>query len=289
MGSLEPVLRRRALLNLGLSVGARGMIPPDRVAAALAATKRLRRQLDMAGADVVVALATAALRDAGNGAEIVQRLERAVGAPVRALGGEEEAYLCFVGQRASVWTGGATAVGIDLGGGSLELAVGDQDGVAFSTSVPVGATRLQGELRTGDPLTPRDVRAIRQRTAAALRPLRPALTVHSQGAMRVIVSGGTARALARLAAAGARRGSRSMEVNQVELPLPQVEELSRMLSRLSLAERLALPGISPRRAPVLPIGAVILAKAGAELGVERFVVSEWGLREGALLDVLARG
>src|SRR5690242_19215724 len=97
-GSLEPVLRRRALLNLGLSVGARGVIPPERVAAALAATKRLRRQLDVAGADVVVALATAALRDAANGAEIVERLERAVGAPVRALGGEEEAYLCFVGQ-----------------------------------------------------------------------------------------------------------------------------------------------------------------------------------------------
>jgi exopolyphosphatase/guanosine-5'-triphosphate,3'-diphosphate pyrophosphatase len=80
-----------------------------------------------------------------------------------------------------------------------------------------------------------------------------------------------------------------MEVNQVELPSPQVAELSRMLSRLSLGERLALPGISPRRAPVLPIGAVILATVGAELGVERFVVSEWGLREGALLDVLARG
>src|SRR5271167_4242340 len=90
-GTLEPVLRRRALLNLGFAVGAGGSIPPDRLAASVAAAGRLRRALDDVQPDVVVALATAAIRDASNGPEVVARLERVVGSPVRVLDGEEEA------------------------------------------------------------------------------------------------------------------------------------------------------------------------------------------------------
>ena len=85
-GTLEPVMRRRALLNLGFAVGARGSIPPDRLAASIAAAGRLRRALDEVQPDVVVALATAAIRDASNGPEVVARLERVVGTPVRVLG-----------------------------------------------------------------------------------------------------------------------------------------------------------------------------------------------------------
>ena len=124
-GRLRPVLRRRALLNLGGVVGERGEIPPERVAAAVAAARRLRHHSTRRGADISVALATAALRDASNGADIVARLERVIGLPVRILDGHEEARLCFVGQRAGVWMPTGPSLGIDLGGGSLEVAVGD--------------------------------------------------------------------------------------------------------------------------------------------------------------------
>jgi exopolyphosphatase/guanosine-5'-triphosphate,3'-diphosphate pyrophosphatase len=77
-------------------------------------------------------------------------------------------------------------------------------------------------------------------------------------------------------------------VNQVELPTLQVVELASRLAVLDLRERLALPGMPPRRAPMLPIGAAILETFALEMGVDRFVVSEWGLREGALLDAIAR-
>ena len=71
----------------------------------MAAAKRLRAGLSEARATVVVAVATAAVRDAANSAEVVERLDRAVGTDVRVLDGEEEARLCFLGQRAGVWTG----------------------------------------------------------------------------------------------------------------------------------------------------------------------------------------
>ncbi|HTT86259.1 MAG TPA: hypothetical protein VMF60_02725 [Acidimicrobiales bacterium] len=289
-GALEPVLRRRASLNLGLSVGAEGRIPPDRVKASVREAARLRRALDDVAPEVVVALATAALRDAENGPEVVDRLERVVRTPVRVLDGEEEARLCFAGQRAGVWVGQVPVLGLDLGGGSFEVAVGDAREVTLATSAAVGATRLRGELGTGDPLSEDDVAAVRARTSAALGPIRASLADYPGITGRTVLSGGTARALARLATSRTRdRGAgRTPEVNQVELPSGQVADEAARLARLDLGERLALPGMPPRRAPMLPVGAVILDTIAAELGIDHFVVSEWGLREGALLDAVAR-
>jgi exopolyphosphatase/guanosine-5'-triphosphate,3'-diphosphate pyrophosphatase len=282
------VLHRRALLNLGLSVGERGNIPRDRVAASVAAAKRLRAGLAESRAEIVVAVATAALRDAANSAEVVERLERVVGTKVVVLGGEEEARLCFLGQRAGVWTGPGPTLGLDLGGGSLEAAVGDSDRVAMATSAAIGPARLRGELGTGDPLSGADQFALRARTAEAMAPIGAAIAEHRGVIDRTVVSGGTVRALARLATARARRrpSAGPGEVNQVELPAAQVLELAQQLAKLDLRARLALPGMQARRAPLLPVGAAVLATVATELGVGRFVVSEWGLREGAILDAL---
>ena len=289
-GTLEPVLRRRASLNLGLSVGAEGRIPPDRVKASVREATRLRGALDDAAPEVVVALATAALRDAENGPEVVDRLARVVKTAVRVLDGEEEARLCFAGQRAGVWTGGDPVLGMDLGGGCFEVAVGDAGAVTLATSAAVGATRLRGELRTGDPLSGDDLAAIRARTAAALGPIRSSLARYPGITHRTVLSGGTARALARLATVqtGGRAAGAAPAVNQVELPSGQVAEQAARLARLDLRERTALPGMPPRRAPMLPIGAAILDTIATELRIDHFVVSEWGLREGALLDAVAR-
>jgi exopolyphosphatase/guanosine-5'-triphosphate,3'-diphosphate pyrophosphatase len=283
-------MRRRALLNLGFAVGARGSIPGDRLAASIAAAGRLRRALDEVRPDVVVALATAAIRDASNGPQVVARLEQVVGTPVRVLDGEEEARLCFGGQRAGVWIGDGPVLGLDLGGGSFEVAVGTGHEVMEATSAPVGATRLQGELATGDPLSESDRSAVHDRTVEVLDPIRSTLERYPGVTTRTVVSGGTARALARLAMARTRgrASGRSSEVNQVELPTRQVAELASQLAGLDLKERLALPGMPSRRAPMLPIGAAILETFAEELAVDHFVVSEWGLREGALLDAISR-
>ena len=287
-GILVPLVRRRALLNLGMSVGASGTIPADRITASLAAVKRLRRAVEETRPDVVVALATAALRDAANGADVVSRIERIIGLPVRILDGEAEARLCFGGQRAGVFMGDAPTVGLDLGGGSFEVAVGQAGRVSYATSAPVGATRLRGELGIGEVLGVHGVEAVHQRTVGVLDDIAPALARFGGVARRTIVSGGTARALARLATARTREDGAGMTggVNQVEIPAEQVSQMAAMLSGLTLKQRLALPGMPPRRAAMLPVGAAILAALASTLGVERYVVSEWGLREGAILEAL---
>jgi exopolyphosphatase/guanosine-5'-triphosphate,3'-diphosphate pyrophosphatase len=79
----------------------------------------------------------------------------------------------------------------------------------------------------------------------------------------------------------------AIQVNQVEIPAGQLYELADRLATLDLDARLALPGVQTRRAPLLPVGAVVFATLVETLGLQRLVVSEWGLREGAVIGALS--
>jgi len=291
-GLLTPIMRRRSFLHLGTEVAKTGGVPADRAASAVRTVRRLRMAADDAGVDVVVALATAALRDAANGSKLLARLEQVLGSPITLLTGEEEARLCFLGQRAGVWVGKDPVMGLDLGGGSLEAGIGTIDEVTDVTSVALGTARLRGELGTGELLTPGDRVAITGVALERSEPIRAILRRTPGAASRVIASGGTVRALARLAMGlhrplGASGSVSALQVNQVELPAGQLHELADRLSTLDLDARLALPGVQTRRAPLLPIGAVVLSTLVESLGLQRLVVSEWGLREGAVIGALS--
>jgi exopolyphosphatase/guanosine-5'-triphosphate,3'-diphosphate pyrophosphatase len=291
-GRLEPVLRRRSFLHLGTEVARTGSVPGDRSALAVRTVKRLHVAAEDAGVDVVVAMATAALRDADNGSRLIARMERILGSPITLLTGEEEARLCFLGQRAGVWVGTSPVLGLDLGGGSLEAGIGTIDSVLAVASVPLGTARLRGELDTGDQLTAADRDAIGALVSERAEPVASMLAERCSAGERVIASGGTVRALARLAMGLHRPAPRSgssgtPSVNQVELPAEQLHELAERLSTLDLDARMALPGIQARRAPLLPIGSVVLSTLVERLGLRGLVVSEWGLREGAVLDSLS--
>jgi exopolyphosphatase / guanosine-5'-triphosphate,3'-diphosphate pyrophosphatase len=291
-GRMDPVLRRRSFLHLGTEVARTGGVPGDRSALAVRTVKRLHGAAVDAGADVVVAMATAALRDADNGTRLLGRMERILGSPIRLLTGEEEARLCFLGQRAGVWVGHAPVLGLDLGGGSLEAGIGTVDSVWSVASVALGTARIRGELDTGDRLSRAERAAIGDLAAARSEPIAAMLAACPAAGDRVIASGGTVRALARLAMglhrpASKVRASSAPSVNQVELPADQLHELADRLATLDLDARMALPGIQARRAPLLPIGAVVLSTLVERLGLRGLVVSEWGLREGAVVDSLS--
>jgi len=291
-GVLIPVLRRRSFLHLGTEVARTGGVPADRAASAVRTVRRLHTAATDAGVDVVVALATAALREAANGVRLIGRLERVLGTSITLLSGEEEARLCFLGQRAGVWVGRDQVLGLDLGGGSLESGIGTADEVTEVASVALGTARLRGELGTGELLSRADRAAVTEVALARVEPIRAMLARNPRAASRVIASGGTVRALARLAMGlhrplSASGSVSSLQVNQVELPAGQLHELADHLATLDLDARLALPGVQARRAPLLPIGAVVLSTLVETLGLQRLVVSEWGLREGAVIGALS--
>jgi exopolyphosphatase/guanosine-5'-triphosphate,3'-diphosphate pyrophosphatase len=284
-GRLRPVDRERRQLRLGSVVAVNGHVPEAIGDLAVRTARRLRRLADRFGAERIAAVATAALRDADNGAALAARIAEAVGTPVRLLSGEEEARLMFAAFRRRVLLPRhAPALGVDLGGGSLELVVGDEERVAWERTLPLGVARLHSELARHDPLDPQEARRVAERVRAAVDPLVPEIRRFAPALC--VLSGGTARALAHLAVA--QRGLRpARSINELTLGAAELRRLTDLLVASSHEKRLRLPGMRRRRADLLPVGALILCALAEAVGVEDCTVPDGGLREGVLLEAVA--
>jgi exopolyphosphatase/guanosine-5'-triphosphate,3'-diphosphate pyrophosphatase len=131
----------------------------------------------------------------------------------------------------------------------------------------------------------REARAVYERVRDEVAPHLP--RVRSRRPRLFVVAGGSARALGHLVVA--LRGLRpARSVNQLAIPLDELRQTTDLLVRSSHDERLRLPGIRKRRADLLPTAALVLTALAEALGVDPWTVSDWGLREGVLLDAAGR-
>ncbi|MGH9102989.1 MAG: HD domain-containing protein [Acidimicrobiales bacterium] len=282
-GRFEPLLREKVMLRLGDDVGRLGRISEQRSAAAVDAVVRLVALARSAGAVEVVAKGTAALREAENGTELVDRIESESGVEVEVISGSEEARLVFLAVRASVVLEPSPALVADLGGGSLELVVGDQAGSRWSASARLGVGRLTTELVRDDPPSADDRSRLAGRVEAALAPLMPEVRRH--GPRLLVGTSGTLVTLARMAAIR-RGGPRPPSLNQLTVARAELEAVHDDLLRLPAAARSRLAGLDSRRAEIIPAGAVVLSELMSLFGFDELTVSDWALREGIVLDVL---
>jgi exopolyphosphatase/guanosine-5'-triphosphate,3'-diphosphate pyrophosphatase len=271
------------MLRLGALIGDGARIPDDVCDRAVETAKQLAEMARSAGADLLLPIATSAIRDAENGRDVADRISTAIGVPTRVISGIEEARLTFSAFRHRLAVGSRLALGLDLGGGSLEVITGDDRDVRWETTLPLGTERLHAELVRNDPMSGDERRAIRARVRERLADYRDAIERWTP--QPAIASGGSLRALARLEAADEGRDPET-SIQGRFLEADVIRELTRMLSRSSQDERMRLPGMSRRRADLVPTGAVILDTVVAALRLRGLTVSDWGLREGVILETL---
>jgi exopolyphosphatase/guanosine-5'-triphosphate,3'-diphosphate pyrophosphatase len=282
-GRLTPVHSERVMLRLGAALALGERIPSHDAERAVTAAVDLGREAARRGAGRLLAIGTAALRDAANGVAPARTLGRELGVPVRLLTGEEEARLIFHAFRRRVWMPRGRVLGLDLGGGSLELAVGDAHRVHYETTLALGVTRLHSQIVGSDPMTAAEASAIRKRVRALLAHELHRLAPHAPVAC--IATGGTARALGWLIT-GLRGLRPARSVNHLEIPLEELRETTERLLRSRHAGRLRMPGMRRRRADLLPTGALVLTAVAELLDLDGYTLCDWGLREGVLLEAL---
>jgi exopolyphosphatase/guanosine-5'-triphosphate,3'-diphosphate pyrophosphatase len=281
-GSITHRAKKRAALNLGLIVGRKGKIPEPHAAAAVESLARFREQAERFGAERVITVATSALRDASNREALASRFERAVGGPIRFLSGEEEAALTYAALRASLRLGGQTVFGLDLGGGSLELVVGDGTRPLWVRSLALGSARLTGMFVRHDPMLASERESLRLHIRESLLPLAP--DVRIRGPESWIAAGGTAKALARLVVGGT--GDPELPIHGLEVTRGQLRRICDQVLAMSRSERLRFPGMAQHRVDVIATGALVLSTLVEVMGADALTVSEWGLREGIILEAL---
>ncbi len=231
------------------------------------------------GCQQVLAFATSAIREAPNGEQVLAMVSERTGVELRVLSGADEARLTFLAVRRWFgWSSGRLLV-LDIGGGSLEVAVGLDEEPDVATSLPLGAGRLTRDHLPGDPPSAEAVKSLRRKVRADVAQIVREVS-RAGHADRVVGTSKTLRSLARIAGAAPSsdgvHAARTLRRADVSAWLPR-------LAAMTSAERAALPGVAPARAPQLLAGAVVAEAAMDLLGVDRLEICPWALREGIIL------
>ncbi|MBV8981092.1 MAG: Ppx/GppA family phosphatase, partial [Acidimicrobiia bacterium] len=282
-GTFVPLIREKEMLRLGDAVSRDGRIGERLMDDAVAAMRRFGAMAEGIGCDEVIACATSAVREADNGSELVDRILAETGIRPRVISGRDEARLIFAAVRASVLLDPAPALCFDLGGGSLEVMVGDRAGLLWSTSLKLGVARLTAELIDSDPPSEHDQRRLRDRITAALAPV--ADVAADLGPKTAVGTSGTFCDLARMVAA-ASNGADHVSINQLCITRQDFLAVHEEIVSTPAQERLRMSGLDARRVDLIPAGSMVLAVAMELFGFDEFTVSEWALREGIVLDAI---
>jgi exopolyphosphatase / guanosine-5'-triphosphate,3'-diphosphate pyrophosphatase len=169
-GAIAERDRRTEVTGLGRGVDATGALAPEAVDRVLGVLREYREAIDAHRAQRTVAVLTSAVRDASNGAEFARRVRDDFGLDARTIGGDEEARLTFRGATSERPAGAPVpVVVIDIGGGSTEYVVGDEDGPRFHTSTQSGAVRQTERHLRSDPPGPASWRACAARCGRSSR------------------------------------------------------------------------------------------------------------------------
>ena len=281
----------REVTRLGGSVFATGLVSPESMAATLRALKRFQRAVQSHGVDQIRVVATAAMRDARNAAAFQAWVKAETGWNMETISGLEEGRLIHQGIVSGEPGTSGKVLLIDLGGGSCEITLSEHKRIKETVSVPLGAVRLTEEFLSVDPASPEDLARMRRLIAREMR--RAHRRIQPGRVQQVIATSGTAAALAEASAANAAKWGKSKSVRQSVrdgagfAPTPMVRKLASKLSRMTLPDREAVPGIGPRRAEIIIAGAQVFAELMESFSLPGFRYSPLGLRDGILTQMLA--
>ena len=284
----------REVTRLGASVFASGLVSPEAMAATLRALKRFQRAVQSHGVDQIRVVATSAMRDARNAEAFHAWVKAETGWNMETISGLEEGRLIHRGIVSGEPGTSGKVLLIDLGGGSCEITLSEHKRIKDTISVPLGAVRLTEEFLAVDPAAPEDLARMRRLIARELR--RAHRRIQPGRVPLVVATSGTAAALSETCAAALAKGGKSSKSAKRSArnggsggiaPTALVRKLAAKVSRMTLPEREAVPGIGPRRAEIIIAGAQVFAELLESFGLKGFHYSPLGLRDGMLAQMLA--
>lgn len=237
-----------------------------------------KSQAEDKGAEHVIAFATSAVRDSPNADQVLGLVRENTGMDIQVLPGEDEARLTFLAVRRWFgWSAGRLGV-FDIGGGSLELAVGADESPSVAVSLPLGAGRLTRERFDRGIEFDEIRREVRREIGAVAGPL-----LRHDGFDRAVATSKTFRALARMCGAAPRADGPYV---RRYLKLTDLRRLNAELRTMSNEQIAELPGVSATRSHQMLAGALVAEATMDLFGLEELEICPWALREGVLIEYL---
>ncbi len=283
--SFEVIDREKEMVRLGAGGLDGRSLTSDAMQSALAVLSKFRRLADSHGVDEIVAGATSAVREAKNGGKFLRSIRTRTGIHARVISAIEEARLIHLAAAYGVGLSREVGVVVDIGGGSVEVTRGVGSTAELARSFKLGVLRLTERFVKSDPLSPRDerklVRHIEREMGSYLD------RIAAAGFDRLIGTSGTILSMGAVALADRRRPLQ-MAVRGQRVAARAIHRARKDVSAVGLERRLRVPGLDPRRADLAVAGSILLDTIVRRLGGAEITLCDLALREGLVLDYIAR-
>ena len=280
---------QRLPIRLGHSAFLTGRLEDESMTATIEALSSFRSAFDKFGISRYRAVATSAVRESENGGELVRRIREESGILLETITGSEEARLVWLAARGrldmrkglwllkpKLYSTFLLWLLADLGGGSLELSLGDEKRIRWSVSHQIGTVRLLEDLEEAQS-SPEKFRKLVAEYAQTLRLPRK---VKKSGIAGVIATGGNAEVLAQIVGAPAD----SSGVRRI--PIKELREAVRTLGGMSVKERMEHFDLRADRADVVFPAALVYERVASLAGADELFIPGVGVKEGILLDLV---
>ena len=275
--------QERQPVRLGRDVFNTGKLNPQSAEAALKVLTDFKKLADRFRVKAIRAVGTSALREASDRRSLIRRASK-LGVPLEILSEEDEARLISLGVMSSLRFHLPLGLFLDIGGGSVELAVANTTNAFCLFSLPLGAVRLTERYIANDPPRRKEVEEIRDFVQAQLKPV--VRRVQQEKFTMAFGSGGTITALAetdtRVTGDANKAGSLTVLRRQ------RLKALLEILMNEPATERAAMISGDPKRADIIVAGGFVLHEIMSEMGLDYLFVSRGGLRDGLMVDLLQR-
>jgi exopolyphosphatase/guanosine-5'-triphosphate,3'-diphosphate pyrophosphatase len=284
--SYSVISQEKEVVRLGENEFKDNLLKPDAMNRAILVCKKFAELARTYGASEIIAVGTSAIREAHNQEKFLQRLLTETGLNLHVISGLEEARLIYCGVSSGVDIGEEKAIFIDLGGGSTEFAIGNQNDILYLDSIKLGAIRLTSQF-IGEGWTGRIryklYKSIKKEVSSNIS--RVVSQAKAFGAKLAFGSSGTIINLAEISSKMFKKNNDGAQGHV--LSKKNLKKTAQILCALTLEERKKIPGINPERADILVAGAAAMDAIMEEFGLEEINVSHKELRDGLLVDYLS--
>lgn len=273
----------RQPVRLGHDVFRTGKLNPQTIEAALKVLGDFKKLADRFHVKAIRAVGTSALREASDSQTFIKRAAK-IGIPLEALSEDDEARLISLGIMSGLRFHLPLGLFLDIGGGSVELAVANTTNTYCLFSLPLGAVRLTEKLIAHDPPRHREIKELRAYVQAKLKSA--VRRIQQEKFTMAFGSGGTMTALAETDARITGYPNRAGSL--LVLRRQRLRTLLDLLLNEPAAKRAAMISGDPKRADIIIAGGLVLYEIMSEVGLEYIFVSRRGLRDGLMVDLLQR-
>lgn len=283
LDSVEVLHREKIAVKIGEGGINAKVIIEEAKARAIAALKHFKKVADDFGVQEIHATATSAIRNASNSAEITEKIFEETGIRVRVISGNEEAELIYEGVKKALRIHKEKSLIIDIGGGSVEFIIADEDESYYRQSFEIGAQRLLDLFHHHDPMLPEEVNKLEAYLRESLSPLKAAIALHEPTTL--IGSSGSFETLSDIYCQ-ANGIDRHPEATEYPLTIDSFFQIFQEVLVKNREERLKIPGMIPLRVDMIVVACCIIRHTLTEYNIDKIRVSAYALKEGLLNRVI---